>query len=46
MIENYIAFIWLVLIAFFVIMYVICDGLDLGPGILFPLIKNKVIVIL
>ena len=41
MIENYIAFIWLVLIAFFVIMYVICDGLDLGTGILFPLIKKQ-----
>lgn len=38
--ENYLAFIWLGLIGFFVIMYVISDGLDLGTGILFPLVKN------
>ena len=41
MIENYLAFTWLVLMAFFVIMYVISDGLDLGTGILFSLVKNK-----
>lgn len=39
--ESYLAFTWLVLIAFFVIMYVISDGLDLGTGILFSLVKKQ-----
>jgi len=39
--ENYLAFTWLLLIGFFVIMYVISDGLDLGTGILFPFVKSQ-----
>jgi cytochrome d ubiquinol oxidase subunit II len=36
------AFVWAVLIAFAVLAYVLLDGFDLGVGILFPLLPEKV----
>lgn len=38
---NSLAFIWLSVIAFIVIMYVILDGFTLGLGLLFPWIKSS-----
>ena len=35
------AFIWLLVIAFIIIMYIILDGFTLGVGLLFPWIRNS-----
>ena len=39
--EFDLAFIWAILIAVAVLLYVVLDGFDLGVGILFPLFKER-----